>query len=56
MSTQDILERRARGFEWLGLDIMVDEALVPWLIEVNVSPDVSHSTPVTKALVQAATR
>jgi hypothetical protein len=52
---QDVLERRGRGFEWLGLDVMVDEHLEPWLLEVNVSPDVSHSTSVTKPLVQAAT-
>lgn len=45
----------ADGFEWLGLDILVAENLSAWLLEVNVSPDVSHSTPVTAALVDAAT-
>lgn len=45
----------AHGFEWLGLDILVAENLSAWLLEVNVSPDVSHSTPVTAALVDAAT-
>ena len=45
----------ARAFEWLGFDIMLDEALTPWVLEVNVSPDMSHSTDVTAALVPAAT-
>jgi len=47
--------RRARGFEWLGLDVILDEDLRCWLLEVNVSPDVSHSTPVTADLVPRAT-
>ena len=34
---------------------MLDEALNPWVLEVNVSPDMSHSTDVTAALVPAAT-
>lgn len=42
------------GFEWLGLDVMVDEDLRVYLIEVNTSPDISYSTPVTKRLVAAA--
>ena len=48
--------RRARGgFEWLGFDLILDEQLGAWLLEVNVSPDMSHSTAVTAALVPAAT-
>lgn len=44
-----------RGFEWLGFDFLVDDELRVWLLEVNVSPDVSHSTSVTAKLVPRAT-
>ncbi|KAJ8608869.1 hypothetical protein CTAYLR_005253 [Chrysophaeum taylorii] len=49
------LAKVANGFEWLGLDIILAEDLSAWLLEVNVSPDVSRSTPVTADLVPAAT-
>lgn len=42
------------GFEWLGLDLMVSETMDVFLIEVNVSPDVSRSTSITTRLVEAA--
>lgn len=35
---------------------MVDENLHAWLLEVNVSPDLSHSTNITADLVPRATR
>jgi len=31
---------------------MIDENLNPWLIEVNMSPAMDYSTPVTKKLVK----
>ena len=49
------VEKVGHGFEWLGLDIIVGEDLSCYLLEANVSPDVSHSTAVTAALVPAAT-
>eukprot|EP01034_Spumella_vulgaris_P022265 gene22265-28379_t len=65
-SCRSRLKRVGRGFEWLGLDLMVvldsqtsittdahDLASV-LLLEVNVSPDVSLSTPVTTRLVRPA--
>ena len=61
-SAVDRLCRVGKGFEWLGLDFMVVNPtghardLSVKLIEVNVSPDVSLSTPVTAALVPTATR
>ena len=44
------------SFEWLGLDLMVTEDMTVRLIEVNVSPDVSQSTPITARLVKSAVR
>ncbi|KAG7384621.1 hypothetical protein PHYPSEUDO_002435 [Phytophthora pseudosyringae] len=44
-----------RGFEWLGFDFLIDESHRVWLLEVNVSPDVSHSTDVTAQLAPKAT-
>ena len=53
-ATVDKLERVGKGFEWLGLDFMVTDALDVKLLEVNVSPDISSSTSITKVLVEHA--
>lgn len=68
-SVRDKVDRVGRGFEWLGLDLMVactdrgsdqrsamGSAPTPKviLLEVNVSPDISLSTPVTTRLVAPA--
>jgi hypothetical protein len=55
-SCRDRLEKVGKGFEWLGLDLMVTENLEVALIEVNVSPDTTLSTPVTSCLVGPATK
>lgn len=52
LAVRDRLLKVGNGFEWLGADLMIDEDLHVSLIEVNVSPDVSHSTPVTSRLVK----
>jgi Tubulin-tyrosine ligase family len=56
LATQSSLRKRANGFEWLGFDLMLcEEQQAVLLLEANVSPDCSHSTPVTAALVPPAT-
>lgn len=42
------------GFEWLGFDFLVDEQLDVHLLEVNVSPDITHATSVLRELVPKA--
>jgi tubulin monoglycylase TTLL3/8 len=43
---------RKNSFELLGYDLMIDENFKVWLIEINVSPDLSHSTPITEKIVK----
>lgn len=43
-------------FEMVGYDFMIDENLNPWLIEINMSPSMDYSTPVTKKLVKMVQR
>merc|ERR1719478_1371043 len=37
-------------FEIYGFDVMLDEKLKPWLLEVNVSPSLSSSSPLDKRI------
>ena len=80
LAVRDKLLREGKGFEWLGLDLMVVEreqeqeqgtfecldrkmkmkrgesSYDVLLLEVNVSPDISPSTPVTERIVGPAVR
>lgn len=53
-AVRDKLQATKKSFEWLGLDLMVTENLEVKLIEVNVSPDISHSTIITTPLVKSS--
>lgn len=50
MSTQDVVVNRPNTFELFGVDLMIDEQLNMWLVEVNSSPTLEHCTPVTTHL------
>jgi tubulin polyglutamylase TTLL4 len=43
-------ERRTCGFELYGFDILVDDTLRPWLMEVNVCPSLSSSSPMDRRI------
>lgn len=51
LAVREVLHHRDRSHEMFGYDFMVDAALNVWLIEVNSSPSMEHSTPITEVLV-----
>ncbi|CAD7951915.1 unnamed protein product [Amoebophrya sp. A25] len=52
LAVQDGIEHRKNSMELFGYDFMLDEDLKVWLIEVNSSPAMDYSTPVTTPLVK----
>ena len=41
---------RGQCFEVYGFDVLVDANLKPWLLEVNVAPSLSSSSPYDKTV------
>eukprot|EP00951_Prasinocladus_malaysianus_P028450 scaffold259112_cov42-Prasinocladus_malaysianus.AAC.1 len=50
---QEKVAHRKGTHELFGYDFIVDEDLGTWMIEVNCSPCLQHSTPVTGRLVSS---
>jgi hypothetical protein len=50
-AVQDVIKHRKNSFEWFGFDFLIDESLQPWLLEVNISPDMSLATDVLQRVV-----
>jgi len=51
---QDLIENKEGCFEWFGLDYVVDDDFNVWLLECNISPDLSVGTQVLDRLVPRA--
>ncbi|KAL4438623.1 hypothetical protein ABPG74_015521 [Tetrahymena malaccensis] len=51
-SCKDSIEPRRNSLELYGYDFMVDENYNTWLLEINSSPSMEYSTPVTTKLVK----
>ena len=52
IGTVENVSAKKGSFEMLGYDMMIDESLNPWLIEINTSPSMDYSCTITRKLVR----
>lgn len=53
MCAQGEVQSRKGSCELFGFDFCFDDAYKVWLIEINCSPSLEHSTPITSRLVSS---
>jgi hypothetical protein len=44
-TSQTHMDSHYKSYELFGMDVLLDEKLKPWLIEVNISPSLHSSSP-----------
>jgi len=45
LATKTHLKRKYSVHELFGFDVILDENLKPWIVEVNISPSLNSSSP-----------
>ena len=53
LSVRDQIGARRGTYELFGYDFMIDDNLQPWLIEINSSPTMEYSTPITSRMCKS---